>query len=349
MGHRPLALEPILLLSSLGLGCSTSETTDDQNVLETAVLVDPAEFLGAFPCGDIDGAPKSYIATVTDLNTDPPREIGRSPRLGCSIPVAFTNVVVGNHYSASIEVFEATPEQAALAAWPKVICGAEEQSGAALAQSLQQITIRGCDQLTGAGLSDTAIVVDPREALGSLVCADDEQDGVTEIKVIPIAPEDAGLPTVTVSCKGGAVTFADDVEPGVSYAFRLEAEGLPVGTSWGSSCSATAFEGLGIRATCSKLAQGGTVTIPLLALLEEAELSCGQGVTRAKIALYDDLVLVSQATVGCASDVTFSGVSAGTFVATVELFDGATSIALRNCATSLAAGESATLACFEEN
>ena len=61
--------------------------------------------------------------------------------------------------------------------------------------------------------------------------------------------------------------------------------------------------------------------------------------------LFDDPDLLSQSTVGCASDVTISGIAAGTYTATIELLDGATSIAIYECAATLEPGSSATLEC----
>lgn len=372
MGHRPLPVSLSLIALATTLACSNSDTTEDRNVLETAVIVDPAEFLGAFPCGDIDGAPKSYVATVTDLGapceaTDEdcveptPQELGASPRVGCATPVAFTDVVAGHFYSASIQVFEGAPDEPQGAAWPTIVCGADQLDGAAKALSLKQVTIRGCEKLAGPGLGQTAIVIDPLTTLGSLECASEgsggsgggaaeggasADPGVVSFTVIPTDPVDVVLPTVTVACDEGPITYGTDaLEPGVGYTFRIEAELTAGSQPWATTCTATALEGLGVHASCSTLASGGGITFPITQLLADADLTCGDDVTRARIALFDDPDLIAQSIVGCSADVTIPGAAAGIYTATVELLDGATSVAIFECVAAIEPGSSATLEC----
>ncbi|MBL8743248.1 MAG: hypothetical protein JNK04_19190, partial [Myxococcales bacterium] len=99
---------------TLVISCTDDDTVESPNTRATAVVVDPAEFLGSFPCGDFEGAPRSYRATVTalaqpateDAEAREEKVIGVSERLDCATPVAFTEVEAGRRYVADIEVFD---------------------------------------------------------------------------------------------------------------------------------------------------------------------------------------------------------------------------------------------------
>ncbi len=101
----PLGLTAAAALAS---ACGDDETTTDTNAVTTSVTVQPSEFLGTLPCGDIEGAARSYTARVFDLDAEEGADptIGQSGRVSCANPLAFTSVIVGHRYAAEIEIFD---------------------------------------------------------------------------------------------------------------------------------------------------------------------------------------------------------------------------------------------------
>ncbi|MFO0548784.1 MAG: hypothetical protein U0271_10375 [Polyangiaceae bacterium] len=191
----------LLAVSALvAAACGDDSSTDTTTVVTTAIIVDPAEFLGDLPCADIDGAPRSYRATVYDIEDN--TVIGVSEPTSCGAKIAFSNVETAHFYAADIEVFDAPAEDSPTSAAWTTTCG--KNGGAGRAQVQEQVTIRGCEPISAPGTATTAITVDLGSTLGQLACTADGGD-VAELTVTPTAPElallrspapAAGLPSI---------------------------------------------------------------------------------------------------------------------------------------------------------
>lgn len=347
LGRATPALGMALFLLS---ACVSDDTNEDTSTTTTSVVVDPAEFLGSLPCGDVEGAPKSYSAVITDLTDDV--VLAESGRVSCHTPLAFTNVTAAHRYSAEIQVFDVEPEASAEPFWT-TSCGADGD-GAALARSLQQVTIRGCDVLTGPGSAETSITIDTTRTIGALGCTD--SGGVVfSVDVIPVEPEGSELPIVTQACGQDPLVYSgSEVEPDERYTFRLEATDLALEQRWATTCSVTPREGFVLAASCGTLTDLGTLTFPLLELLDEAALSCdasaqdGERATRARITLVgpDD---VDATFVDCTRDVEIGAIKQGSYVGTIELFDESVVVATFSCTGTLDPATESALVCVEDD
>lgn len=348
MRERLLGLASVFAIGAALVSCDDPLDPDDRNTVTTSVVVDPIEFLGALGCGAIEGGPRSYTAIVTNLDTG--EEVGRSERVNCAVPLAFTNVESGDRYSATIEVFASGPDEVADDPQWTTSCG-EDGDGAARAKTLQQVVIRGCDRIGGAGTGTTSISVDTTAATAGLGCVDDVEPGLVEtVTVVPLTPEDSGLPQVTRSCGQAPLEYGGGfVEPGVTYTFRLEAEGPALDPAWATTCTATAREGFGVPATCGEPTNLGSMRFPILSLLEQASLTCGEDVSRAQIALTAGPATVDPRIVACDSDATVGGIASGSYVGTVELRSGADTVAAYACTGAVEPASESELICTLED
>lgn len=346
---------PLLVLSFVAAvsatpACVSDDSTEDTSTTTTSVVVDPAEFLGSLPCGDVAGAPKSYSAVITDLTTD--TVLATSGRVSCHTPLAFTNVTAAHRYSAEIQVFDVEADESAEPFW-STSCGTDGD-GAALARSLQQVTIRGCEVLTGPGSAETSIAIDATRAVGALGCTD-TGGLVLSIDVIPVEPADSDLPTVTQACGQEPLVYSgEQIRAGEKYTFRLDATDLALEQRWATACSVTPREGFGLSASCGVLTNRGTIVFPILELLDEVALTCdptaedGERVTRARVALVgpDD---VDATFVDCTRDVEIGAVKEGSYVGTIELFDESVVVATFSCTGTLDPATESALVCIEDN
>jgi hypothetical protein len=347
----------VALLGLIALGaaasCDDETETDDTDTITTSVVVDPELFLGALECGALEGGPRSYLATVLRLpNEDDtvtePEIVGQSGRVSCAVPLAFTNVETGERYAATIEVFDTPAGEPAGAPQWTTSC-ALDGDGAAEARTLQQVTIRGCDALTGPSGGETALLIDATAAAGALGCADDE--GVLgDITITPTGPEDTTLPEVTRACGQGPMRYAGDfVEPGVTYTFRLEASDSALEQRWATTCEATAIEGFGVQASCGLMTSLGAAVFPIAELVEEATETCGESLTRARVALVAGPETLSPTLVGCDDDATIDGLPAGSYLGSLELLDGADVVAAFSCSGTVEPAASTPLVCVVED
>jgi len=345
----PLGLTAV---GALAAACGDDETTTDTNAVTTSVTVQPSEFLGTLPCGDIEGAARSYTARVFDLDaeegTDP--TIGQSGRVSCANPLAFTSVIVGHRYAAEIEIFDVpVGVDAELPTW-STLC-ADDGFGAAFATALQEITIRGCrplerlDEPAAPGIS-----IDATATAGSLRCADDPEGGlVGTIEIIPIEPEDTTLPQVTRSCGQDPVVLkGDDVTDGTHYVFRIEATDIAFEQRWAALCSATARDGLTVPASCSPLTSQGAVVFPIAALAEDAGVTCGEDITRARVSLLAGPDKLDPKSVSCSGDLSFD-VKEGSYAGRVELLDGDAIVAAFSCTAVVDPVATTPLECVPED
>jgi hypothetical protein len=343
--RRASVVAPILLIAA-GLGCTGDEDVDDRRVVQTGVVVDPAEFLGDLPCADIEGAPKSYVATVVELadETGPERLLGPAAPVSCGTPVVFNDIRGGRRYGAQISVFDVASDQAAgaTAAWTTT-CGLTG-AGAADIVAGRQTRIRGCTAIEGAGTGTTSITVDASSAVGALGCT---ADGGTigDIQIVPVEPAASGLPVVTVACGQEPVVYGAAIEAGVRYAFRLEAESSDGGTL-GAQCSAVARDGLGVPATCTLLLETGSLSFPIPDLVEEAGFVCGESISRATVSAVGGEVTVPSASVPCNAAAFASSLPPGAYSGTIALYAGPDLAASFTCAGEVVPGVTTVLTCI---
>jgi hypothetical protein len=97
------------------LGCTSSGSSASGTPPPTAILVEPATFLGAVPCLDAPGAMRRYVATLLDVSP-PPRDamahddivLPSSGPTACHLDVRFTLVAPGRRYVTEIDGYDRT-------------------------------------------------------------------------------------------------------------------------------------------------------------------------------------------------------------------------------------------------
>lgn len=95
-------------MSLLGLACE-SDPSPSGFTTYTALYVEPADFRGGVVCGGVDGAMKSYVATLYDVSSNDPATVitvASTPPLPCNAPATFSQVVPGNFYVVAIDGYE---------------------------------------------------------------------------------------------------------------------------------------------------------------------------------------------------------------------------------------------------
>jgi hypothetical protein len=330
-------------MAPIQAGCTGDGDVDDDRIVQTGVVVDPAEFLGDLPCAQIDGAPKSYIATVVEIETQ--RRLGPANPVSCGTPVVFHDIVGGQRYGAEIAVFDRPADAVTVGeagTWTAT-CGLSG-AGAAEIVAGRQARIRGCTPIEGPGKATTSIVVDATSAAGALGCG---ADGglIGDISIIPIEPVSAMLPTVTIACGQPAVVYSTDIEPGALYAFRLEATASD-GKVYGARCTTVAREGLGVPASCTLLIETGSLAFPVPDVVEDAGFVCGDAVSRATVSAVGGDVAVPTTNVDCDSPAIASSLPTGTYSGTIGLYAGPDLLTSYTCAGEVLPGITTELVCI---
>lgn len=330
--------------ASHGVGCDESTESIASRAVPTAVVVDPSLFLGDLPCADISGAPRSYRATLVDL--DGGQELGPSPRASCAAPVYFNNFAIDHRYMARVEVFDVPADVEGASPFWQTTC-AEDGDGAAVPVLNKHVVVGGCTPLSGPGSAITAVVVDPTAAASSLGCADGGPVG--DITVVPVSPAGSGLPTVTLGCGQPGVSYGAGVLPGTQYTFRLDADG-PLGpASFGTTCSVRARAGLGMPATCLPFTDRGDLVFPIEQLLSDSMFACGDPVTRATVALTAGASTFPAKVVPCDREASVGALPAGPYVGAVNLFGGPSVLASFACTGTVVPAERTELVCVLED
>jgi hypothetical protein len=325
------------------LSCVDSEDVDSGRTVQTAVVIDPADFLGDVPCADVDGAARSYVATAIDLETQ--GRIGPSSPVSCGTPIAFHAIEIDHRYGAEVSVFDAPPEAANLSAptWTTT-CGLSG-SGAASVIPGRLTRIRGCTPLAGPGTATTSISVDASAVAGTVGCASTGGP----IETIRVVPADASLPPVTLACGQPAVVYGADIVPGETYAFQLEGADAAGDVRWGAGCTAVAREGLSIPATCEDLTEEGDLEFPIPLAAAALGVTCGVEVTRAKVALPIGAETVPATVVGCDAPAFARGLLPGPYLGTIDFYAGAELYAAFSCTGEVLPGASSLLVCTLED
>jgi hypothetical protein len=351
-----MGVRRLLPLFAMLAACDSDDSLESINTRATAVVVDPAEFLGAFPCGQVEGAPQSYRATVTVLEepatkTDDAlaaQDFGPSERVGCGTPIAFTEVESGRRYVAKIEAFDVPPDaEAGEPAWTTT-CGDNEP---AVGRLLEQVTIRDCVPLDGAGTAQTGIIVDASAAVGALRCFDvpeGETPGLIDTLSVTNTTEEDG-DTVTIACGQDPVRFDSEIEPGETYTFRIEGEDAEGNVVASASCEAVAREGLVVPAICQPLGERAELIIPVVELLEAEGIVCGEDATEVRAALTAGPTTTPLEALPCDRDVAIAGVLPGSYLALLEVFDENDAVIAFSCTGVAPPGSETTLVCSPED
>ncbi len=341
-GRRPALPSPktaaglgCVALCWVSLGCTGGDEVDDDDLVQTAVVVDPAELLGTVPCAAIQGAARSYVATLVDVDTG--ERVGPSSPVTCGAPLAFHAVEVTHRYGAEVSVFDVPAEQAGGTPRWSTTCGL---SGAGAAEVVvgRQTRVRGCTPLAGPGAATTSVAVDATAAAAELGCV--ASGGLVDaIDIVPVEPAGVALPPVTIGCGQPAVLYGTDIEPSVLYAFRLEARRAGSATAdFGARCTAVARDGLAVEASCALLVETGTLRFPIPDLTEAAGLSCGSSVSRATISGFGADATIPTTSVPCDGPASASSLPPGAYASTVGLYAGPELRASFSCAGSVLPG-----------
>jgi hypothetical protein len=297
-----LSRSPARLASSLPAGlalllaascAATTDTTTITAVVPTSLTIDPATFLGGVTCSNQAGALKSYVATLSETTANKPRIVlASSPPTPCSQPVAFRYVLEGHQYTVAVDGYD-VPASALVpcggrqsgsrfmldaATTPAGACAAILTAGAVPVIPRWQTS---CGDVSSSPITDgdvvatcehpfddvpgnapTAIVVDPRGALGMLACVPEGDAGPTNgtITDFDILPDDASFtPVKNVPCESAEAvrTYAKNLVPGATYTFQIAARNAtdPGSPKYAATCSAVARAGFTIPALCGPLTQ----------------------------------------------------------------------------------------------
>jgi hypothetical protein len=278
-----------LALLFLASCAATTDTTTLSAVVPTSLTVDPATFLGGVVCSNQPGALKSYVATLSEATTNHPRiELPSSPPTPCSQAVSFLYVLSGHDYTVVVDGYD-QPASALVPCGgaqsgsrfmlpagtsPNVDCAATLIAGAVPATPRWQtacgdVASRPIDEDNVvakcqhpfddvAGTTSPAIIVDPRTALGPLVCANSDADaGPTNgtITRLDIKADDANLTGyLGLPCDDTAArTYAKNLVPGATYTFHVAAHAtneMPGMPKYVAVCSAVARAGFTVPAVC---------------------------------------------------------------------------------------------------
>lgn len=340
----PLRSLAVAATLSLSPACSTTEPIEGDEDVRTAAVVDPLEFLGELPCIDAEGAPRSYRATLVDLDTL--EERGRSPIVSCDRSVAFEGVEVEGRYGARVEVFDEPEASASSPSWA-TSCGLDG-FGEAVIRAQERSVVRGCAVLTGPGTAQTSIAVDgTRVARGGGGCTD-EGGLVDTLEVAVVEPADTLLPSITLSCGQAAAVYGADIVPGQRYAFELVARGEGGQAIGGARCVAVARAGIVIPASCTALSSAAALELPIPAVLAGAGLICGDEVLEAQVALVAGATLTEPERVPCTGSVVLAPVEPGPYVASVRLLGAEGALASASCTGEAAPGLSRAMVCTLE-
>lgn len=340
----PLRSLAVAATLSLSPACSTTEPIEGDEDVRTAAVVDPLEFLGELPCIDAEGAPRSYRATLVDLDTL--EERGRSPIVSCDRSVAFEGVEVEGRYGARVEVFDEPEASASSPSWA-TSCGLDG-FGEAVIRAQERNVVRGCAVLTGPGTAQTSIAVDgTRVARGGGGCTD-EGGPVDTLEVAVVEPADTLLPSITLSCGQAAAVYGADIVPGQRYAFELVARDEGGQAIGGARCVAVARAGIVIPASCTALGSAAALELPIPAVLADAGLVCGAEVLEAEVALVAGATLTAPERVPCTGSVVLAPVEPGPYVASLRLSGAEGVLASASCTGEAAPGLSRAMVCTLE-
>lgn len=286
MRREEFALVPFLLFVLPTFACETSADTSllgASTAAITSIYLDPSFFMGDTPCAATPGAMQSYVASIYDTTSSQVVVLAASPPVSCTAGVTFRQVTVGRKYRIKIDGYhiaatDLEPLGGAGSGSRTMLLKSDPAAGAVsprwttycadvTATQDTQVNASTCVDLTGpaptTGIRINSLVA-MTAATPALACQTKPGEG--DIQALHFRPEDLSLPALTdwpCSSDGPSpVTYSQLIKAGQTYRFRLEAIAEPGGpVVWGSSCVATAQEGLIVDAACDPLQSRGALDV----------------------------------------------------------------------------------------
>ncbi len=103
----------VTIALNVGGGCTTLDTAVMPGTIigpgTTSVSVDPAAFLGAVTCYDGPGGMESFVATLTDVDSN--FVLASSGPTPCTQSAYFEYITIGDSYSAVVDGYDLPPDQ----------------------------------------------------------------------------------------------------------------------------------------------------------------------------------------------------------------------------------------------
>jgi hypothetical protein len=112
MPSRMRVAPPLVLLSAFATclwlaACLTGSGETSGTVSPTLITLTPDSFSDQVLCGKVQGAWKTYVATLTDVTwPDQPFQLASSMPVLCSMPVSFAFVIPGHSYVVDIDAYD---------------------------------------------------------------------------------------------------------------------------------------------------------------------------------------------------------------------------------------------------
>ena len=218
---------------------------------------------------------------------------------------------------------------------------------AAYAIENSNVLVGGCDALADHGSSETAIVIDPTTALGSLACTSDGG----QVASFDLTSPDGALPAVRgMACGAPPLRHADGIVAGTTYTFVVGArKAAGDAPSWGTVCRALAVDGLTVSATCDPLAEKGGLRVDVPALFATAKVACADGAPRVRtlsVTSGGQPVDATSAPARCDAGMTLGPLPAGPYEVALVATDASGAEALAaTCTGTVEAGLLATASC----
>ena len=342
--RRLLIATPLALVCSGAPACTTTSSSADE-VSVTLVSVRPSDFAGQVPCGNAQGAWKTWVATLIDVtHTGEPFTLASSIPASCSMPIAFSYVIPEHRYVAEIDAYdrddlvpyggassgsrhmvdpatgaEVAPRWTAQCPSTDSSAGSEDPDagvdvlgGPAVATLYRNVFVLGCSTLQESlPPQDGSIVVNVSSVLSGQSCGSEPG----QIDHLVVAPSDPALAEQQASCDS-TLSFQPVVNDR-TYAFRVSAfEPGSASPAWGTTCQAVARSGLAVTATCDTLTSSGSLRVDVDSLVSLSGHSCAA----------DDVVSYRAVLVGegsavthpCTSDAVFGPLPAGAWQVVVD-------------------------------
>jgi hypothetical protein len=295
------AFAPMMMFVFAAFGCETSADTSTLGATTaavTSIFVDPSFFMGELPCSAVPGGMQSYVAHIYDVTNQQPIALPASPPTSCAAAVTFQQVVVGRKYRVKIDGYDLPPSMLVPVGGmssgsrtmtleindgvgPVVTPRWTTHCDDVISEKDTQVNTTTCTPFPKVPVT-TGISVDPRvgmkSAIPALTCKKEITDPmgnpieVGDVFALHIRPDNPSLPALLdlpcIDDGPAPPAFTQGLTVGQTYTFRVEAVATAAGpVVWGTSCFATAKEGLVVNAACDPLRSDGAMEIVIDGLL----------------------------------------------------------------------------------
>jgi len=295
------ALAPMVMFVLAAFSCETTADTSSLGTVAaaiTSIYIDPSFFMGDMVCATVPGAMQSYVAHIYDVTNQQAVALPASPPSSCAAGIRFQQVVVGRKYRIKIDGYDVAPSMLVPVGGmssgsrtmtlkvddgvgPVVTPRWTTHCNDVTSEKDTQVNATTCTPFPPVPVT-TGISVDPRASMNSaipaLTCKKTLIDPmgnsveVGDVVALNVRPDNPSLPALLdLPCIDGGPepsAFTQGIAVGQTYNFRIEALAMVGGpVVWGTSCFATAKEGLVVDATCDPLRSDGAMEIAIDALL----------------------------------------------------------------------------------